>query len=56
VLRTVGDDVGAAAKEKDRPVVELPNVRGRAVVCRVSLGRDVIVVASVGGDRQDMVS
>lgn len=28
----VGDEAGAAAKEKDRPVVEVPNVRGREVV------------------------
>lgn len=50
----VGDEVGAAAKEKDRPVVEEPNVRGRAVVWRVSFGREVIVVVA-SGDRHDMV-
>lgn len=54
VLRIVGDAVGAAAKENDRPVLELPNVRGRAVVWRVSFGRDVIVVVA-SGDRHDMV-
>lgn len=50
----MGDEVGAAAKEKDRPVVEVPNVRGRAVVWRVSFGREVIVVVA-SGDRHDMV-
>lgn len=50
----VGDEVDAAAKEKDRPVVEVPNVRGRAVVWRVSFGREVIVVVA-SGDRHDMV-
>lgn len=50
----VGDEAGAAAKEKDRPVVEVPNVRGRAVVWRVSFGREVIVVVA-SGDRHDMM-
>lgn len=30
---------GAAVKGRERPVVEVPNVRGRAVVCKVSFGR-----------------
>lgn len=50
----MGDDAGAAAKEKDRPVVEVPNVRGREVVWRVSFGREVIVLEA-SGDRHDMM-
>ena len=42
VLRTVGEAPAAPASGKERPVVELPNVRGRAVVWRVSLGREAI--------------
>ena len=53
VLRTVGEAAGAAAKENERPVVELPKVRGRAVVWRVSLGREVMVVVA-SGERHDM--
>lgn len=50
----VGEAAGAAAKENERPVVELPKVRGSAVVWRVSLGRDVMVVVA-SGERHDMV-
>lgn len=53
MFRIVGDEVGAVAKENDRPVVEVPNVRGSAVVWRVSFGREVIVL--VASDRHDMV-
>ena len=56
MLRTVGDAVGPAAKDSERPVVELPKVRGRDVVCRVSLGLEVMDRWSPGGDeRQDIV-
>jgi hypothetical protein len=55
VFRTVGDAV-PAAKERERPVVELPKVRGREVVWRVSLGLEVMDRWSPGGDeRQDIV-
>lgn len=55
MFRTVGDAVGPAAKDSERPVVELPKVRGREVVCRVSLGL-VMGRWSPGGDeRQDIV-
>lgn len=55
VLRTVGDAPAPAVKERERPVVELPKVRGRDVVWRVSFGREVIPRWSPGWERQDMV-
>lgn len=53
-MRTVGDAPAPAAKERERPVVEVPKVRGREVVCRVSFGREVIRL-SPGCERQDIV-
>lgn len=55
VLRTVGEAVALAEKERERPVVEEPKVRGSEVVWRVSLGREVMVRWSLGDCRQDMV-
>jgi hypothetical protein len=60
VFWTVGDAVAVAVKERDRPVVDRPKVRGSDVVWRVSLGREEMlwslrVPLVVGGScRQDM--
>lgn len=51
VLRTVGE-APAAVNGSERPVDEEPKVRGRAAVCRVSLGREAMVRSPV---TQDMV-
>lgn len=58
MFRTVGDAVAVAVKERDRPVVDRPKVRGSEVVWRVSLGREEMLLWSLlplGGCRQDMV-
>lgn len=53
VLRTVGDAV-PAARERDSPVEDVPKVRGREEVWRVSFGRDDIVVCCVAlADEED---
>jgi hypothetical protein len=56
-LRTVGDTPDPGAKEKERPVEELPKVRGREDVWRVSFGRDAMAVGFGGAERlQAMVA
>ena len=55
VLRAVGDVVGSVAEGRERPVLDLPNVRGTLAVCSVSLGRLELVLVEValmlGGSR-----
>jgi hypothetical protein len=47
VLRTVGEEVQFVERERESPVVDLPNVTGRDVVWRDSFGRLLTLLSRI---------